>query len=282
MPTFSERHGFGRSKEIKYREDVPEHVRWPIYRILTDAVSTKVLLERAHKLFNPYGLGSVPSYGGPVTVARTEDNETIEFERIFRGCTWFQTFDIIEDAIQVLQFHEREFAMEDDEPRAFPLQEALNHYFVYAGIGWQIVDGEILARGDDAFEQTVNVAEKDLKYGGRNTAAERIHRAIQGLSARPNPDFSGAISHATGALECILGDITGEKMTLGDYLKQHPDLFSNSIKKSLEGLWGYASSEGARHGQEGVEPPREEAEFIVSISAAVTTYLNRKHPRPSS
>jgi hypothetical protein len=44
-------------------------------------------------------------------------------------------------------------------------------------------------------------------------------------------------------------------------------------------LWGYASNEGARHGKEGVEPPREEAEFIVSIAAALTAYLNRKHPR---
>jgi hypothetical protein len=117
-----------------------------------------------------------------------------------------------------------------------------------------------------------------LNQGGRTTAGERIARAIRNLSIRPNPDLSGAISHATGAIECVLGDITGENLTLGGYLKDN-NLLPPSIKKALEGIWGYACNEGARHGKEGIEPPREEAEFIVAISAAVTTYLNRKHPR---
>ena len=64
--------------------------------------------------------------------------------------------------------------------------------------------------------------------------------------------------------------------TLGDDLKRHPELFG-SLKKASEGIWGYASNEGARHGKEGVEPAREEAELVVSVAASVVTYLNRKH-----
>jgi hypothetical protein len=37
------------------------------------------------------------------------------------------------------------------------------------------------------------------------------------------------------------------------------------------------ANEGARHGKQGVEPAREEAELVVNLSASVVTYLNRKH-----
>ena len=34
MPSFSQRHGFAQSKEIKFREELPEQIRIPIYDIL--------------------------------------------------------------------------------------------------------------------------------------------------------------------------------------------------------------------------------------------------------
>jgi len=168
------------------------------------------------------------------------------------------------------------------EEDAHPFQEKLNEYFVYAGIGWQMAGGKIISRGDDAFERIVQNAETELKAAGRSTAGERIENAIRSLSLRPKPDFSGAISHATAVMECVLHDITGEGITFGEYIKRCPDLFPGAMKTAFGSLWGYASEEGARHGKEGVEPPREEAEFIVGIAAALTTYLNRKHPRGCS
>src|SRR5579862_4221504 len=105
MSTFSERHGFVRPKDIKYREDVPEHLRRPICDILVEAVRAKVLVDAAHRLFDPYGLGSLPGYGFPV-IGGTEDDATEEFKRIVQGCTWFQTFDVIEDTIKSLDFYE--------------------------------------------------------------------------------------------------------------------------------------------------------------------------------
>jgi hypothetical protein len=279
MPSFSQRQGYIHPKEIKFREDLPEQLRAPVYRMLIDALNGSFLLERAQKVLSPYGIDPLPRYMGSMAVTKEEDDPaTIEFKQIFLACEWFQTYDIVEDVIAQLRFHEREYAEPDDPPRAFQLQQDINNYFLHAGIGWQIVEGEVIARGDDAFEQAVKTAETELNQGGRTTAGERIARAIRNLSVRPNPDLSGAISHATGAIECVLGDITGENLTLGGYLKDN-NLLPTAIKKALGGIWGYASSEGARHGKEGIEPPREEAEFIVAISAAVTTYLNRKHPR---
>jgi hypothetical protein len=279
MPSFSQRQGYAHPKDIEFREDLPEHLRIPLYRMLIEVLNGSFLLERAKKLLNPYGLDALPRYAGSFDITKEEDDPaTIEFKRIFLGCEWFEIYDIVEDVLTALRFHEEELAQPDETPRAFPLQQGINDYFLHAAIGWQIIDGKVITRGDDAFEQSVKIAETDLNLGGRSTAAERIGRAIRNLSVRPNPDFSGAISHATSAIECVLGDVTGENMTLGEYLKRF-DLIPGSMKKALEGIWGYASSEGARHGKEGAEPPREEAEFIVAVAAAVTTYLNRKHPR---
>ena len=80
-----------------------------------------------------------------------------------------------------------------------------------------------------------------------------------------------------GSLECVARDVTGdEKATLGEILKRNPNLLPKPLDTAVSQVWGYASTE-ARHVQEGREPEREEAELIVGLSAAVSTYLTRKH-----
>jgi hypothetical protein len=68
-------------------------------------------------------------------------------------------------------------------------------------------------------------------------------------------------------------------MTLGKYLDKHSNLFHPALKKGLDGIYGYASDEGARHGKEGTEPSSEDAEFVVATCAAVCTLFTRKHTK---
>jgi hypothetical protein len=277
--SFSERQGLVATPKIKFQDSLPPKLRQPIFEMLRRCTNPAFLWERVESVFNPYGIAEYPS-GPPIAIAKEEDQaDIVAAKRVLMNCDWFRVYDVVEDIYAQLAFHEQELAAPDEEPRTGPLQDELNAYFRYAGIGWQIINGLIVGRGDDGFEKTVKTAAVELAEGGRTTAADRIARALRNLSARPTPDFSGAISHGTGAIECVLHDITGEKITLGDYLKRYPDLFPGSMKKALEGIWGFSSQEGARHGQEGIEPPREDAEFIVAIAAALTTYLNRKCPR---
>ena len=281
--SFSQRQGYVRPKEIVYRDELPEKLRQPIIDILRRSFNWNFLWERIEALFNPYGIDEWPSTGQPKTISKEEDNPNfIAAKRVLLRCEWFRLYDLIEDLYGQLDFHDTELRNEDEEFQAYPFQQKLNEYFEYAGIGWKLADGKIIARGDDAFEHAVRTSETELKAAGRSTAGERIESAIRNLSLRPKPDFSGAVSHATSAMECVLHDITGKGMTLGEYVKKRSDLFPGHLKKALEGVWGYASEEGARHGKEGVEPLREEAEFIVGIAAALTAYLNRKHPRGGS
>jgi hypothetical protein len=278
--SFSERHGLVRPQEILYRDELSEKLRQPIIDILRESGRATFLWERIERLFNRYGIADWPPPAEPITISQQENApEFIAVKRVLLRCEWFRLYDLLEDIFDQMYFHDTELSAPDEEPQAHPFQQKLNDYFEYAGIGWQMAGGKIVARGDEAFERTVRVAESELQAAGRATAADRIKSAIRNLSLRPKPDFSGAISHATGAMECVLHDITQKSMTLGDYIKKRPDLFPGAMKAAFGALWGYASEE-ARHGKEGVEPPREEAEFIVSLAAALTTYLNRKHPRP--
>ncbi len=290
QPLFSERHGYTESqdKKIVYQTHLPTHLRRPIIDLIKRyGLDDDFLSVRIKAVFDPYGLTPLPppkatveTIGRVLTALSQNDNyNSISVQPFLSECEWPQFYDLLEDITQQLIIEDGNIARWPDERRTPDWQNDLNEYFRYAGIGWNLINGEIVARGDDAFEHTTQTAELELKAGKRETAALRIRNSIRCLSVRPTPDLSGAVSHATGALESVLHDITGEKKTLGEYIKSFPNLFPGSLQKAIQGIWGYASEEGARHGLEGIEPGKEEADFIVSVCASLVTFLNRKHPR---
>jgi len=75
--------------------------------------------------------------------------------------------------------------------RAFPMQRALNDYFLYAGIGWRRVNGQIAVRGTETFESVVGEAAAILKESERPTVAKHLHEALQDPSRRPEADLPG-------------------------------------------------------------------------------------------
>jgi hypothetical protein len=156
------------------------------------------------------------------------------------------------------------------------MQRSITDYFLYAGIGWQMVDGHIITRGNESFESVVKEAAAAVEKSERPTAAKHLHEALQDLSHRPDADLSGAIYHAMGSMECVARDLNGDpKATLGEILKRYPELLPKPLDTALSQVWGYASNE-ARHVQEGRNPSREEAELVVGLAAALTTYLVQK------
>ncbi len=142
----------------------------------------------------------------------------------------------------------------------------------------ELVDGKVVIRGDEAFEATVKTAVEALEETQRPTAAAHLSFALAALSERPKVNTSGAVCHATNAVECVLGDITGQTMTLRKYLDKNPNLFHAALKQGIDKIYSYASDQ-ARHGKEGTQPAREDAEFTVAICAAVCTLLTRKHSK---
>lgn len=263
---FSKRHGYaGQPKEITIREDAPEKLRFCVLQIARDQGWKPSFLRQVVC----YTLREAPDLGNWSEFPNIWE----EVQNLMYRCEWFQVYDIIEKLYARILEHDSRSGGQDSAQFA----AAINTLFVEEGVGWQLVEGEIVTRGAEAFEGAVRAAVAELRQDQRPTSAGQIHESLRALSRRPEPNLRGAIVHGMGALECVARDVTGdEKATLGEILKRYPDLLPKPLDEALAKVWGYASNE-ARHVEEGREPAREEAEMIVGLTATLVTYLTVKH-----
>jgi hypothetical protein len=255
---FSERHGLrGAQREITIREDAPEGLRTAIPLIAQDAgmrpnemrrLACQILLVRPE----PSNWSEYP-------------NVWDEVNELFANADWFKVYDIAEAFYNALQ------ARWDGHEK---FQGRLNRYFEENGIGWQMTDGLIIYRGSESFRETTREAALLLKETGRTSAANEIHEALRDISRRPEPDVTGAIQHVIAALECVARDVTGQPShTLGRLI---PKLgLPAPLDTAVEKLWGYASDR-ARHIREGQKVDSEDAELVVTVACAVSSFLAKK------
>jgi hypothetical protein len=144
------------------------------------------------------------------------------------------------------------------------------------GIGWKIENEIIVTRGDQTFETAVKIVVTVLKAAKLETAKTEIKEALADLSRRPHPDITGAIQHSLACLECVTREITGDtKSTLGELMKKFPNVIPSPLDQAVTKIWGFTSEQG-RHLQEGKAPEYIEAELIVEVTAAISTYLGKK------
>jgi len=95
----------------------------------------------------------------------------------------------------------------------------------------------------------------------------------------PEAEVTGAVQHAIAALECVARDLVEDRsVTLGKLVKRYPNLMPPTLASVVDKTYGFASNE-ARHLVEGRKIDFCEAELVVSLSAAVITYLLRLEHR---
>jgi hypothetical protein len=260
---FSKRHKYRpKPKEITVREDAPEALR---HYVMEKAVELglgpsslrQLICSVMHVRPDPSNWSEYPNVWG-------------EVQDLAYRCEWFRFYDFVEVIYERLANSTGENAA----ARGADFQNFLNEFFMDEGIGWQMTGGEIMARGTETFESTINSAAQVLEEAGRLTARKEIHEALTDLSRRPHPDLTGAAQHAMAALECVARDVCGDnRATLGEVIKRYPGVIPKPLDDSVSKAWGYAS-EMARHIQEGREPERKEVELIVGLAATVATYLS--------
>ena len=261
MASFSRRNRYaGVAKVISIREDAPKRLR------------VTVLDTARYFRMNPMRLLRIVCRTLRVHPDYSTRSDWERVQLLMHTCNWFTVYDIIEAIHAHFAGNTGRFA----ENAATHFAADINAYFVEEGIGWQLVDGQIVTRGTEAFESIVPAAVAALNHTERPTAAGHLHEALADLSRRPAADLTGAIFHAMGALEAVARDLADDpKATLGEVVQRNPDLLPKPVGSALSQLWGYASNE-ARHVREGHEPNREEAELLVGLAAAMATYLTRK------
>ena len=266
---FSRRHGFSAAPaEIRIRNDAPQNVRDALLMILEGEMQL-----RPH---------TIRDWLCTVLRELPDQNNWSEYPNIWQECQnlmygapWYRVYDFVELVYDRL-------ANSQDSSRAEQWANAVNEYFVETGVGWRLVDGQLESRGQEAFETAVDNARQALDEAALATAKQEIHEALRDLSRRPEPDLTGAVQHAMAALECTARQTTHDaRATLGEILRRHPDIVPRPLDESLSRMWGYAS-EMARHIREGRTPGRSEAELVVTVAAAVCTYLAQGLAQASS
>jgi hypothetical protein len=270
---FSRRHGFRPRREIIVREDAPEGLRAGLIEILRSmglsySDMRAVVCPVLHLFPNPNNWSEIP-------------NVRDELIGLVQECEWYRVYDIAEACYQHFARNRAEQFVAPAQLREEEFTERLNELLEELGIGWQMIEGQIVTRGDQEFERVVAQAAERIDAAGLRNAKTELEEARADLSRRPEPDITGTIQHCMAALECVARVVSGdERATLGEVIQRHGvDIgIPRPLDNAIERMWGYAS-EMARHVREGRVPTREEAEFVLSISASVITYLLQRRPQ---
>jgi hypothetical protein len=269
---FARRHGHRIRREIRIREDAPPELRRALVPLLSEMGLTygrmrEFICPVLHTVPNPDNWSEVPNLR----------NEVID---LLHNCPWYSVYDICEAAYRnILQggFGVGRIRLELNPAEEYPRR--LNELFDEFGIGWQMVDGQIVMRGPQEFEHAVNQAVEQIQQAGHRTPKQELEEARRDLSRRPEPDITGTVQHCIAALECTARIISGdERATLGAIIEGHAAEMGipRPLDTAIQQMWGYAC-EMARHLREGRVLTRDEAELILTISSGLISYLLQRN-----
>ena len=271
MSRFSRRHGYTRPPDrILFREDAPEPLRtgrlehFERRTKVTPSTVREVICRMLRRRPDPTNWSEYPNIWG-------------EVESLVYGAEWYEVYDFIEEFYKVLVKRRHRLVRKGGDSQSEEFEARVNELFVEEGAGWQLNEGSVESRGDDAFESAIEGAREALKRTTHEVAAEELAEARADLSRRPKPNLSGAMHHAMAALESVTREMAGNrKATLGEIVKRDAELFPKPVDEAVTKLWGFAS-ENARHGRESRQIEWEEAQLVVGTAAVLVTYLLAKH-----
>lgn len=255
--SFSDRNKLINTSEISIMSDAPDEIR---YAVVQNAYDCNLSYTQIRDIVCCI-LSERPDRNNWSEIPNVRD----EVMDLVENCEWYKVYDIAERLFGVFA---ENYGTHDR------YRESVDRIFFEKGIGFQFsLDGQIVYRGDKAFESATEKAREILSKSNKPRATIEIEEALKDISHRP-ADITGSMTHAMGALESVANDIGGGKKTLGELIN-HLGIPS-PLNTALSKLWGFASN-NARHIYEEKNPRIEDAELVVHVCAIVCTYLIKKH-----
>lgn len=256
---FSKRHGFASAPPILFRHDAPEGLRFGVVQAAYDHLSYDRIRTCMCRV-----LRASPDRGNWSEIPNIRD----EVMSLIEDAEWYQVYDVIECLVEFI-----EGTRGYDSAAQFCAQ--INDLFADTGAGWQLKANEgIVLRGDAEFEEAVTRARTSLSQANYGVAENEIREALHDISRRPEPDLTGAIHHALGALESTARYLSGSEKPFNEVIAivDVPKPLDSALSK----LWGYSSNFG-RHVSPTKVPSLKEATLVVHLSSAICRYLVGEH-----
>lgn len=260
---FSKRFSFERAVPIRYRQEAPRQLR----QFLRQAISKYISSSYERRDFAYLSMDLMP----PDSIYRVDD----DMENLINTAPWYLVYDSVERLYDHLLVKKSGNTYTSRNSKEF--LRLTNALFEREGFAWRLGKvGRLEFRGEESFDAAVSNALIALKEIGSDTGRAEIHKALEDLARRPEPDLSGAVQHAMAGLECVANQVCGTSaLELGKVIKKAPQKFPPPLNEVIPQLYGFASNNG-RHLTEGEGPEFAEAELLVGIAATVSTYLARK------
>ncbi|MEX3314305.1 AbiJ-NTD4 domain-containing protein [Sulfitobacter sp. PS-8MA] len=252
---FSKRHGFSSAPPILFRHDAPEGLRFGVIQAAYDHLRYDLIRTCICRV-----LRASPDRGNWSEIPNIRD----EVLRLIEDAEWYQVYDVIEGLVEFIEGTR-------GYDTAVQFAEQINGLFVDTGAGWQLKPGEgVVIRGDAEFEEAVERAQISLSQANYGVAESEIREALHDISRRPEPDLTGAIHHALGALESTARYLSGSEKPFNEVVSLVG--VPKPLDSALSKLWGYSSNFG-RHVSPTNVPSLNDATLVVHLSSAICRYL---------
>jgi len=266
---FSKRYGLRPTPEGLMYEDVPERARVGSYHLVERFFGGEHQISHLHLYQEICVALRIPRERG-----LNAHSASVVIERLIKNCEWHQFYDVCEVVWETLSVSNY-----SSDQREFALQ--VNVLFREEQLGFEMRDGKVEKVGSGFIDAKVKEARYLLKEPEFKGADELFEKAIKALNERPKPDAENCIKDAVASVESVGKIIRKDKNARIDNIIKDaiqkgviPRLLGDPIIK----LYAYRGNEPAiAHG--GIEPSKvteDEAEFVLSITAAIIIYLVKK------
>ena len=269
---FSQRHGYSPVSQTIQLEFMDEELRNSLWNAL-DLCYWKPLCRSQHLQdyhnrllrqlcsalwveFFKWPLDTMPDYW---------DHARGTVRNFFFECPWFRVYDCIEFIT----------SKEESQENRAVFETLANKFLEQEMSGYRLISGSIVPITDET--ELIEVEEAISQ--GNESPSKQLHRSLEMLSDRENPDYRNSIKESISAVEGeVISTLGKESGTLGallGHLEQRTPVHP-ALKEAFSKLYGYTSDEGGiRHAlmDDSRRVTFEEAKFMLVACSAFVNYI---------